>query len=67
MGFHRPMKDQCDLCTRFSNYSSEEDKSTLKEEYEQCLDDHKMICHVELNCKERSESSTEFEAYAFDL
>ena len=33
LGFHRPMKDQCDLCKSFQN-SNNDEKAKLQEEYD---------------------------------
>lgn len=66
LGFHRPIKDQCDLCTKYLN-TTEDSKETIKEEYTQHLTDHKLVSEMKSSSKERSKASIDFEAYAFDL
>ncbi|MEW8545667.1 MAG: hypothetical protein AB2693_19270 [Candidatus Thiodiazotropha sp.] len=69
LSFHRPLKDQCDLCNSFNN-STEAEKSEMKEEYENHISNKELARNHKNSDKEtalKDPGTSEFIAACFDL
>lgn len=66
LGFHRPKKDQCDLCTKFSN-SGEQEKLSLQEDYDLHLIRKQEARDHKKDDKERSKENNSFACYTMDM
>lgn len=66
LGFHRPKKDQCDLCTKFSSLG-EQEKLPLQEEYDLHLIRKQEARDHKRDDKERSKVNNSFASYTMDM
>ncbi|CAG9765767.1 unnamed protein product [Ceutorhynchus assimilis] len=66
LGFHRPKKDRCDLCTKFSSLE-EQEKFPLQEEYDLHLIRKQEARDHKKDDKERSKVNNSFASYTMDM
>ncbi|KAF2885173.1 hypothetical protein ILUMI_20999 [Ignelater luminosus] len=60
-GFHRPKKDQCDFCTKYTTFN-EESKTTLQEDY-----DLHLLRKQESSYKERAKLNSDIACFTMDM
>ncbi|CAH1111408.1 unnamed protein product [Psylliodes chrysocephalus] len=66
IGFHRPKKDQCDFCIKFSNYSDDE-KRNVQEEYDLHLKRKQEAREHKQLDKERKKNDNLFQVFTMDM
>ena len=59
LGFHRPSKDLCGMCTQYTNMS-EEDRRDMQEDYDRHLSDHNQVTRLKQSYKDRSAQDSSF-------
>ena len=66
LAFHKPVKDQCDLCMSYLN-SNDNQKSEMKAQYEMHLENKGLARKIKQEDKIKSQKDTSFVSACFDL